>query len=83
MLRLYADAVHGKKSVKDEFNVSDILRDFDLNEKTLFWWQCLQDLNNFRRKLKKQMPEVPFLDMEEELSCLDKVNTIYFNISKS
>ncbi|XP_011702424.1 PREDICTED: EF-hand domain-containing family member B-like isoform X2 [Wasmannia auropunctata] len=70
--RLYADIVHGRKTIKDEFNVSDILRNFDFNEQALFWWQCLQDLNDFRLKLKKRMPEVPFLDIEDELSCLDK-----------
>jgi len=56
-----------------------------LNEQALFWWQCLQDLNNFRRKLKKHMPEVPFLDIEDEFSCMDKVHIhvyllIYLNI---
>ncbi|XP_077268384.1 LOW QUALITY PROTEIN: EF-hand domain-containing family member B [Temnothorax americanus] len=71
--RFYADIVHGRKNIKDELGVSDILRDFDLNEQELFWWQCLQDLNDFRRKLKKRMPEVPFLDIEDEFSCLDKV----------
>jgi len=67
-LRLHVDTVHGKKSVKDELN--------ELNEsdkQVLFWWQCLQDLYNFRRKLKKRIQEVPFLDIEDEFSCLDKV----------
>lgn len=66
--------MHGKKTVKDEFGVSDILRDFDLNKQAFFWWQCLQDLNEFRRKLKKRIPEVPFFDIEDEFSCLDKVH---------
>ncbi|XP_028050387.1 EF-hand domain-containing family member B isoform X3 [Monomorium pharaonis] len=70
--RLYANVVHGTKSVKDEFNVSDVLHDFYLNEQMVFWWQCLQDLNNFRQKLKKRVPEVPFMDIEDEFSCLDK-----------
>ncbi|XP_011881408.1 PREDICTED: EF-hand domain-containing family member B-like [Vollenhovia emeryi] len=70
--RLYVDVVHGRKTVKDEFGVSHILHDFDLNKQTPFWWQCLQDLNDFRRKLKNRMPEVPFLDIEDEFSCLDK-----------
>ncbi|XP_018394332.1 PREDICTED: uncharacterized protein LOC108773109 [Cyphomyrmex costatus] len=74
---LYVDIIHGRKNVKDELNVSDILRGFDLNETVLFWWQCLQDLNDFRRKLKKR--EVPFLDIEDEFSCLDKV---HISISK-
>ncbi|XP_011255746.1 EF-hand domain-containing family member B [Camponotus floridanus] len=69
---LYADIVHGKKSVKDKFDASDSLRDTDLNEQTLFWWQCLRDLSNFRKKLKKRVPEVPFLDIEDELSHLDQ-----------
>ncbi|XP_018316698.1 EF-hand domain-containing family member B [Mycetomoellerius zeteki] len=64
--RLHIDTVHGRKSVKDELNVSD--------EQVLSWWQCLQDLNDFRRKLKKRIPEVPFLDIEDEFSCLDKEN---------
>jgi len=56
-----------------------------LNEQVLFWWQCLQDLNDFRRKLKKRMPEVPFLDIEDEFSCMDKVHIhiyllIYLNV---
>ncbi|XP_028050386.1 EF-hand domain-containing family member B isoform X2 [Monomorium pharaonis] len=71
--RLYANVVHGTKSVKDEFNVSDVLHDFYLNEQMVFWWQCLQDLNNFRQKLKKRVPEVPFMDIEDEFSCLDKL----------
>ncbi|KAG5311269.1 EFHB protein, partial [Acromyrmex insinuator] len=62
--RLHADTVHGKKSVKDELDVSD--------EQMFFWWQCLQDLHDFRRKLKKRIQEVPFLDIEDEFSCLDK-----------
>ncbi|XP_072743898.1 EF-hand domain-containing family member B [Anoplolepis gracilipes] len=70
--RLYADIVHGKKSVKDKFDASDALRDTDLNKQTVFWWHCLRDLSNFRRKLKKRVPEVPFLDIEDELSCLDQ-----------
>ncbi|CAL1684966.1 unnamed protein product [Lasius platythorax] len=70
--RLYVDVAHGKKSVKDKFDASDALRDSDLNEQTLFWWQCLRDLSNFRQKLKKRIPEVPFLDIEDELSHLDE-----------
>ncbi|XP_071630672.1 EF-hand domain-containing family member B isoform X2 [Temnothorax longispinosus] len=70
--RFNADIVHGRKNIKDDVGVSDILRDFDLNEQEVFRWQCLQDLNDFRRKLKKRMPEVPFLDMEDEFSRLDK-----------
>ncbi|XP_070155714.1 EF-hand domain-containing family member B [Polyergus mexicanus] len=70
--RLYADVTHDKKSVKDKFDASDALRDTDLNEQTLFWWQCLRDLRNFRQKLKKRIPEVPFSDIEDELSRLDQ-----------
>ncbi|XP_032674818.1 uncharacterized protein LOC116845809 [Odontomachus brunneus] len=70
--RFYADVVHGKKTVRDQFDVSDALRDFDLNEETLLWWRYLQDLNHFRRVLKKRIPEVPFKNIEDILSCLDK-----------
>lgn len=70
----YADLVHGKKTVKDEFDASDALRDSDLNQETLLWWRCLRDLNHFRRMLKKRVPEVPFRNIENDLSCLDKVN---------
>lgn len=70
---IYANVVHGKKTVKDKFNVSDALRDFDLNEDIVFWWRCLQDLSNFRQKLRKHTPEVSFLDIEDDLFYLDKV----------
>lgn len=74
----YADVVHGKKIIKDEFDASDALRDSDLNAETLFWWRCLRDLNNFRRMLKKRVPEVPFDKIEDDLSCLDKVDVYRF-----
>ncbi|KAL6254846.1 hypothetical protein P5V15_014185 [Pogonomyrmex californicus] len=73
--RLYMDAVHGRKTVKDE---SNIFNDFNVNEQTRFWWQCLQDLNNFRQKLKKRIPEVSFVDIEDDFSCLDKVSIYQF-----
>lgn len=80
--RICADYVHGKKSIK-EYDASDVLRDSNLDKKVLFWWRCLQDLSNFRRKLKKRVPEVPFLDIEDELFCLDKVwLCILYNIIK-
>ncbi|KYN33959.1 EF-hand domain-containing family member B [Trachymyrmex septentrionalis] len=58
--RLYADIVHGKKTVKDEL------------DKQVLFWECLQDLHNFRRKLKKRIQEVPFLAIEDEFFYLDK-----------
>ncbi|KAL6448220.1 hypothetical protein ACFW04_000307 [Cataglyphis niger] len=70
--RLYADVTYDKKRVKDKFDASDALRDSDLNEQTLFWWQCVHDLRSFRQILKKSVPEVPFRDIEDELSCLDQ-----------
>ncbi|XP_067212034.1 uncharacterized protein [Linepithema humile] len=69
--RFYQD-VRGKKNIKDEFDASDALRDSELDKEILFWWQCLQDLSNFRQKLKTRIPEVLFLDIEDEFSRLDK-----------
>jgi len=68
---LCADITYGQKNLK-EFNTSDSFYDSS-KEQIQFWWQCLQDLNNFRRKIKKLVPEVPFRDIENDLSCLDKV----------
>jgi len=73
-----ADITH-KKSIK-ELTTFDSSHDSASEEQIQFWWQCLQDLNNFRRKIKKLVPEVPFLDIENDLSCLDKVSTfIYYS----
>jgi hypothetical protein len=72
-----ADITYGKKSVK-EFSTSDSFHYPASEEQIQFWWQCLQDLNNFRRKIKKLVPEVPFLDIENDLSCLDKVCTFTY-----
>ncbi|XP_076652458.1 EF-hand domain-containing family member B isoform X1 [Halictus rubicundus] len=66
---LFMDMVHGKTIKRVQTN---IVSDSPLNDDVIKQKKYLQNINSLRQKYKKQIPEIPFLDIYEELSSLDK-----------
>ncbi|XP_061942702.1 EF-hand domain-containing family member B-like, partial [Apis cerana] len=70
----YIDEVkHGKVSEKkDTSEKLNILSDCPINNEVITQQNYLQYINSLRQKFKKQVPEIPYLDIYEDLICLDK-----------
>lgn len=65
---------HGKASGrKGTHEVANVLSDCSMNNDVIQQQKYLQYINSLRQKLKKRIPEIPFLDIYEDLLCLDKV----------
>lgn len=69
--------VNEKKDVSEKLN---ILSDCPINNEVITQQNYLQYINSLRQKFKKQVPEIPYLDIYEDLICLDKVLLFYFLI---
>lgn len=69
--------VNDKKDVSEKLN---ILSDCPINNEVITQQNYLQYINSLRLKFKKQVPEIPYLDIYEDLICLDKVLLFYFFI---
>lgn len=70
---------HGKVSEKkDTSEKLNILSDCPINNEVITQQNYLQYINSLRQKFKKQVPEIPYLDIYEDLICLDKVFIVIF-----
>ncbi|XP_054015854.1 EF-hand domain-containing family member B-like, partial [Hylaeus anthracinus] len=69
----YMSMVHGKASERKEINeIENALNDCHINNDAILQKKYLQYINSLRQKFKKRTPEIPFLDIYEDLLCLDK-----------
>ncbi|XP_076161050.1 uncharacterized protein LOC143143561 isoform X1 [Ptiloglossa arizonensis] len=74
--QLYMSMTHGKASGrKGTHEVANVLSDCSMNNDVIQQQKYLQYINSLRQKLKKRIPEIPFLDIYEDLLCLDKNST--------
>ncbi|XP_076228918.1 EF-hand domain-containing family member B isoform X2 [Nomia melanderi] len=68
----YMNMVHGKSSKKQIKHETNILTDSPVNKNIIDHQKYLQYVNSLRQKFKKCVPEIPFLDIYEELCNFDK-----------
>ncbi|KZC07360.1 EF-hand domain-containing family member B [Dufourea novaeangliae] len=66
----YMSMAHGKANIRNE--TTNILADCPLNNDVIELQKYLQYVNSLRQKFKKHVPEIPFLNIYEELSNFDK-----------
>ncbi|XP_076378161.1 EF-hand domain-containing family member B [Megalopta genalis] len=66
---IFMDMVHGKAIKRVQTN---ILSDYPINNVVVEEKKYLQYINGLRQKYKRQFPEIPFLDIQEELANLDQ-----------
>ncbi|CAL7934989.1 unnamed protein product [Xylocopa violacea] len=72
---LYMNMTHGKVAEKREMSEElNILSDCPLNNEIIVQQKYLIYINGLRQKLKKQVPEISFADIYEDLLSLDKVS---------
>lgn len=70
IMNIIDDKVYEKKGISEMLN---ILSDCPINNEVVVQQGYLQYINSLRLKLKKHVPEIPFLDIYEDLLSLDKV----------
>lgn len=70
IMNIIDDKVYEKKGISEMLN---ILSDCPINNEVVVQQNYLQYINSLRLKLKKHVPEIPFLDIYEDLLSLDKV----------
>lgn len=73
----YLNMVHGKPNEKEVVN---LLNDCTVNNDVVLQQEYLKYINSLRKSLKKRIPDTLFVDMSEELFCLDKVT--YYSFGK-
>ncbi|XP_050472297.1 EF-hand domain-containing family member B-like isoform X3 [Bombus huntii] len=69
IMNIIDDKVYEKKGISEMLN---ILSDCPINNEVVVQQGYLQYINSLRLKLKKHVPEIPFLDIYEDLLSLDK-----------
>ncbi|XP_033353638.1 EF-hand domain-containing family member B [Bombus vosnesenskii] len=69
IMNIINDKVYEKKGISEMLN---ILSDCPINNEVVVQQGYLQYINSLRLKLKKHVPEIPFLDIYEDLLSLDK-----------
>ncbi|XP_043262250.1 EF-hand domain-containing family member B-like [Colletes gigas] len=70
---LYTSMIHGKANERKETDqMATVLNNCSINNDVTLQQKYLQYINSLRQKLKKRIPEIPFLDIYEDLLCLDK-----------
>lgn len=65
---------HGKPNEREEIpEIESIFSDCVINNDVILQQRYLQYINSLRQMLKRRISYVSFVDVSEELSCLDKV----------